>query len=86
MSRFRTSQPPRSDTTRSLAGTESEAIWRAVWSSLLGAIAAAAWITLWLHLATESEIKDLLGIVLPPVVALVGSALGFYFGGKPAAK
>jgi hypothetical protein len=34
----------------------------------------------------EPEIKDLLGVILPPVVALVGSALGFYFGGKPTGK
>ena len=49
---------------------------------LLAAIIGAAWLALWFEVATEPEIKDLLGVVLTPVVALVGSALGFYFGGK----
>ena len=26
------------------------------------------------------NIKDMLGILLPPIVGLVGSAIGFYFG------
>jgi hypothetical protein len=53
---------------------------------ILAAVAAAAWITIWARLATEAEVKDLLGVMLPPVVALVGSAIGFYFGGKPPGK
>ena len=53
---------------------------------LLIAVILAAWATLWTGVVTEPEIKDLLGVILPPVVALVGSALGFYFGGKPTGK
>lgn len=29
-----------------------------------------------------ADVKDLLGILLPPLVGLVGSAIGFYFGEK----
>jgi len=53
---------------------------------LLVAVIVAAWVTLWVGVVNEPEIKDLLGVLLPPVVALVGSALGFYFGGKPTGK
>jgi hypothetical protein len=53
---------------------------------LLIGVVLAAWVSLWFRLAPEPEIKDLLSVILPPVVALVGSAIGFYFGGKAAAK
>lgn len=53
---------------------------------MLGLVIGAAWLTLWFRVAPEPEIKDLLGVVLTPVVALVGSALGFYFGGKSTAR
>jgi heme A synthase len=53
---------------------------------LLVAVIVAAWVTLWAGAVSEPEIKDLLGVLLPPVVALVGSALGFYFGGKSTGK
>ena len=53
---------------------------------ILATIAVAAWLSLWLGLATEPEVKDLLGVMLPPVVALVGSAIGFYFGGKQTTR
>jgi hypothetical protein len=53
---------------------------------LLAGIVVAAWLALWGDIATEPEIKDLLGVVMTPVVALVGSAVGFYFGGKSSAK
>jgi hypothetical protein len=29
-----------------------------------------------------AEIRELLSVLLPPIVALVGSVVGFYFGGK----
>lgn len=54
--------------------------------ALLVAVVVAAWVTLWVGAVTEPEIKDILGVILSPVVALVGSALGFYFGGKPTGK
>jgi hypothetical protein len=54
--------------------------------ALLVAVVVAGWVTLWAGVVTEPEVKDLLGVILPPVVALVGSALGFYFGGKPTGK
>jgi len=53
---------------------------------LLVAVIVAAWLTFIYTNETEADIKDLLGVILPPVVALVGSALGFYFGGKPTGK
>lgn len=53
---------------------------------LLAGVIGAAWLTLWLGISSAPEIKDLLGVLLPPVVALVGSAVGFYFGGKASAK
>jgi hypothetical protein len=53
---------------------------------LLAAVVVAAWASIWFGLVTEPEVKDLLGVMLPPVVALVGSALGFYFGGKSTTK
>jgi hypothetical protein len=53
---------------------------------LLVGVLVAAWASLWSGLVTEPEVKDLLSVMLPPVVALVGSALGFYFGGKPTGK
>jgi hypothetical protein len=31
--------------------------------------------------ASVDELKELLQVILPPVVALTGTALGFYFGG-----
>jgi hypothetical protein len=53
---------------------------------LLAAVIGLAWLALWADIATEPEIKDLLSVMLTPVVALVGSALGFYFGGKSATR
>jgi hypothetical protein len=33
-------------------------------------------------LISTTETKDLAGVILSPVVVLVGTALGFYFGGQ----
>jgi hypothetical protein len=49
---------------------------------LLSGIILASFILLAIHQPTTTDVKDLLGIILPPVVALAGTVLGFYFGGK----
>ena len=49
---------------------------------MLGSTILLAFGALALRWATEPEIKDLLVVILTPVVALTGSAVGFYFGGK----
>lgn len=54
--------------------------------AILAAVIAAAWWTIWQRFATPEEVKDFLAVVLSPVVALVGSAIGFYFGGKTSAR
>jgi hypothetical protein len=41
-----------------------------------------AFLLLVLRWASPSDVKDLLTVILPPLIALTGSALGFYFGGK----
>jgi hypothetical protein len=40
-------------------------------------IAARKWLGL-----TIAELKDILTVLLPPVIALVGTVSGFYFGGR----
>lgn len=42
-----------------------------------GVISAAGWLTV-------KQVGELLEILLPPVVALTGTAIGFYFGGQQA--
>ena len=48
---------------------------------LLCAIVVASFATLWWAEAKFADLKALLELILSPVIALVGSATGFYFGG-----
>lgn len=48
----------------------------------LGLVIAAAFVSIWAQWMPEGDVKDLLTVIFGPVVALTGSALGFYFGGK----
>lgn len=47
---------------------------------MLAGVILLTYVSVALDWGTYDEIKDLLGILLPPVVGLVGSAIGFYFG------
>ena len=49
---------------------------------LLCFVVAAAFVTVWVAGDLTEDIKDLLTLVLGPVAALVGSATGYYFGGR----
>lgn len=49
---------------------------------LLAALILLSFVSLWLGLATSADLKSILELVFTPVVALVGSATGFYFGGR----
>lgn len=51
--------------------------------ALLGGVTLLAFLTVWLGLASPAEVKDLVSTLFPPLVALAGSALGFYFGARP---
>lgn len=49
---------------------------------LLCFVVAAAFVTVWVAGDLTEDIKDLLTLVLGPIAALVGSATGYYFGGR----
>lgn len=49
---------------------------------LLAAIILLAFITLWCSGGSFDDLAKLMTIVFGPVVALVGTAIGYYFGGK----
>jgi hypothetical protein len=49
--------------------------------ALLGLVLAGGFITLWLGYQTDDLIK-LLTLVFTPLVTLVGTSIGFYYGGK----
>jgi hypothetical protein len=51
---------------------------------LLAGTIAVSFLGLWQHWGTPGEMKDFLGVLLSPLFALAGSALGFYFGSKNA--
>ena|SRR5712692_5739124 len=48
---------------------------------LLAFVVIVSFVMLCAKCTTSAELKDLLQIALGPIVALVGSATGFYFGG-----
>ncbi len=50
--------------------------------AILAATVGLSYLLMFLKLALVADVKELLGAVFPPLVALTGSALGFYFGGK----
>lgn len=49
---------------------------------LLAFVVAAAFVSLWVEGGLAEGTKDLLTLVLGPVVTLVGSVIGYYFGGQ----
>jgi hypothetical protein len=50
--------------------------------AMLGGTILLGYIALWWDWASASEVKDFLSVVMSPLVALAGSAVGFYFGGR----
>lgn len=49
--------------------------------AILAAIVGLSFIAIWWDWATPEEVRELLSALFPPLVALAGTALGFYFGG-----
>ncbi len=57
--------------------------------SLIGLLAATilvSFVLLWMHPDRSKELHDLLALIFAPLVALVGSATGYYFGSQTAGK
>lgn len=50
--------------------------------ALLALIIGASFVFMWLHPDKEKSLHDLLALILGPMIALVGSATGFYFGSQ----
>ena len=50
--------------------------------ALLAFIIIGSFISLWFDWANSDEIDRILTMVLAPVIALVGAATGFYYGGR----
>ena len=65
---------PRREKTRSWLAIGLVALLAAIALSLIGLTAA--------ELLPESTTKDLVAGILSPLIALTGTALGFYFGGQ----
>ena len=53
---------------------------------LLGLIIVLAFLLVFTDEATVKQTKELLGVVLTPVIGLVGTVVGFYFGEKSARR
>ena len=49
---------------------------------LLAVIILFAFISLWTYSSSFGDLEKLLTIVFGPIIALVGTAIGYYFGGK----
>lgn len=49
---------------------------------MLGVIVLFAFLTLWAYGATFGDLEKLMTIVFGPVITLVGTATGYYFGNK----
>jgi hypothetical protein len=50
--------------------------------ALLSAVVVVSLILIWVHPERSKELHELLVLVFGPLIALVGSATGFYFGSK----
>lgn len=50
--------------------------------ALLAAVVLFAFMTLWLFDNRVADLEKLLTIIFAPVITLVGTATGYYFGGK----
>lgn len=55
-------------------------------AAMLAVIILFAFVTLWVYSSTFADLEKLMTIVFGPVIALVGTAIGYYFGGKTANK
>lgn len=51
---------------------------------MLAIIILLAFISLWAYSASFADLEKLMTIIFGPVIALVGTAIGYYFGGKTA--
>ena len=51
---------------------------------MLAIIILLAFISLWHYGSSFADLEKLMTIVFGPVIALVGTAIGYYFGGKAA--
>ncbi|MGH6662554.1 MAG: hypothetical protein ACREB6_13525 [Rhodospirillales bacterium] len=49
---------------------------------LLVGIVIFSFVTLWFKWVAVTDLKSVLELVLSPIVALVGSVTGFYYGGR----
>lgn len=50
--------------------------------AILAFVVLASFVTVWVSGGLTPAMKDLLTVILAPIVTLVGSATGFYFGGR----
>lgn len=51
-------------------------------TAMLALIILLAFLTLWVFSSAFADLEKLMTIVFGPVIALVGTAIGYYFGGK----
>ena len=49
---------------------------------MLGLIVFFAFLTLWVYGTTFTDLEKLMTIIFGPVITLVGTATGYYFGNK----
>ena len=54
--------------------------------AMLAVIILLAFLSLWVYSSTFSDLEKLMTIIFGPVIALVGTAIGYYFGGKTATR
>ncbi len=51
-------------------------------TAMLAITILLAFLTLWAYGTTFADLEKLMTIIFGPVIALVGTAIGYYFGGK----
>jgi len=49
---------------------------------LIFTVVLGSFLSIALHWADAADLRQILDVLFPPVIALCGTALGFYFGGK----
>ncbi|HEV7887908.1 MAG TPA: hypothetical protein VGO92_10130, partial [Acidimicrobiales bacterium] len=52
--------------------------------ALLALLVVTAILTIFRTTVSEARIKDLFGLIFGPIVGLVGTVIGFYFGSQTA--
>ena len=50
--------------------------------AMLGAVLGASLLIIWVHPDRSKDLHDLLTLIFAPLIALVGSATGYYFGSQ----